>query len=89
MKIYAMWHGGSSYAAPDNFRRRDVESFPSLQAAIVEFRHRASGRDSYYPAVDESSEMMIYRADPYRDSDAYPDLLLRVGPRGGVIRERC
>lgn len=95
MTIYAIWHGGSSYAYGD---ASDVETFPSktaAAAALVE-RESSNGRaecwfsyahrkpeGSYLPAV-EGSSMTLYNADPFVDHDAEAYAVITLGPRGGV-----
>ena len=93
MKIYATWSGGSSYAMPDLFNRRDIEIFDSLSDARRTFSARAD-HDTYYPCVsddmsdDGGPEMWIYFSDPFECGDAYPDRIVSFGPRGGVVMTR-
>ena len=92
MIVYALWYGGSSYAAPDQFVRRDVERFGSLREARKTFAARAD-RDPHYPCVntctptDGGPEMWIYFSDPFEIGDAYPDRVLAFGPRGGIVSQ--
>lgn len=85
--IYAMYHGGYSYAAPDV---EDAEHFASVAAAKEAMRGRLAGRDSGFPTVDESATMHIFLGGHPRDySDPYPDRVLSHGPRGGIRTERA
>jgi len=86
MIVYALWHGGASYA-PGSIET-DLETFDSLAAAKDAFASRA-GFDPYYPCVSEDTaedggpSMWIFLAEP--DSrDPYPDRIIEFGPRGGV-----
>lgn len=101
MTIYALWHGGSSYAHGDV--ETDVETFPSIRAAVDALQDRsklghgwqmpfyyADGRTArvYTPNADDSS-MWLWFADPRGNADPYPDRVLSFGPRGGVRVERA
>ena len=86
MIVHALWYGGSSYAAPSP--PEDFERFDSLRTAVEEFRRRFEGHDSYYPCV-EGSEMLVFFGRDEPGGDLYPDRILREGPRGGVVVERC
>ena len=81
MKVYALWYGGSSYAAPSI--PEDIEEFDSIREARDVFESRADF-DPYFPCVDESSEMHLFFADPRESGEEYPDRVLFLGPRGGV-----
>lgn len=87
MKVYALWYGGSSYAAPT---LDDLEEFDSCKEARYRFQARYDN-NSYgepdTPCVSDESEMHIFKSRP--GSDPYPDLILKFGPRGGVRTERC
>ena len=91
-RVWMLWHGGASYAAPDQFNRRDCDEFASLKEARDEFASRPG--DSYYPGcnavpVDDGGPSgWIFYADPFQDGDLYPDRILSFGPRGGVRIER-
>lgn len=100
-KVYGLWHGGTSYSSPEN---SDLEMFDSIGAAKSEFQTRyLSGRYNHFryadgrtnrldtPAVDETSEMWIFLADPRESSDGdwYPDRTITIGARGGVRVGRC
>lgn len=86
MKVFAQFYGGSSYAAPDV---DDVEEFQSLAAASDALRERIAGQDSYFPAVSDDAQFTIFFYDPRGEFDAYPDRIIRRGPRGGMITERA
>ena len=79
MRVYALWYGGPSYGAPEIV---DREEFKSLASARRAYESRAEF-DPYYPCVEES-EMQIFKSDPAKSTDPYPDLVLTMGPRGGV-----
>ncbi len=93
MKVFALWHGGSSYAPADQFNRRDIEEFDSIRDALAEFESRT--RDPYYPCVDTAPQdqggasMWLCFADPFENGDLYPDRVVSFGPRGGVRCERA
>lgn len=84
MKVYALWHGGSSYAAPEY---SDLEVFDSLADFKAEFLSRLS--NSYYPCVTEESPDMggpsawVFLGTKPEDGDLYPDRVAYFGPRGG------
>lgn len=84
-EVFAMWHGGPNYAHPYN--PEHVESFPSVNAVADAMRDRMANRDGSTPCVQDSSAL-VYRFDPRGVDDAYPDLILTEGPRGGIRRER-
>ena len=86
MKVWGMWHGGSSYAVGSV--DEDTEEFSSLQAAKDALYDREKRFDPYYPCV-EDSEMQVFFSDPRGNSDPYPDRILTIGPRGGVRAESC
>lgn len=83
MRVFWLWHGGSSYAAPDG---DDVEEFPSLAAAADEFRRRS--QEAFYPAVDRlppesgGPSALIYYDPPCIDD--YPARVMTFGPHGGL-----
>ena len=85
MKVWMLWHGGSSYA---HSAMEDVEEFYSFKTAKEVFWSREEQYDPYYPCVEESSAS-IYFHDPRETCDPYPDRQLSIGPRGGVKVERC
>jgi diadenosine tetraphosphatase ApaH/serine/threonine PP2A family protein phosphatase len=83
MQIYALWHGGSSYAVPTI--PQDIERFDSIRAAREAFKARRDW-DPYYPCV-EGSSMYLYFSDPTGNPDPYPDRVLIEGPRGGLVED--
>jgi len=85
MQVWALWHGGASYAV--GTVDRDCEEFDSLRAAKRVLEARADF-DPHYPCVDESS-MLIWFSDPRGVQDPYPDRELTIGPRGGVRSTIC
>jgi len=91
--VWMLWHGGSSYAAPDQFQREDVEPFDSLAQAKDTFASRLHDRRfpcvSQVPPDDGGPTAHLHFADPFEDGDPYPDLILTFGPRGGLRCERA
>ncbi len=88
MKVWALWHGGFSYAHGDS---DDVEEFDSIKDASHELRRRESGADSFYPCVEESS-MVLFDYDPRPLASVsgdwyYPFCSIALGPRGGIVRK--
>lgn len=85
MRVWGLWYGGRSYSCPSI---DDAEEFRSIRAAgwALEAREENAGGDT--PCV-EASEMHLFRADPRETGSEYPDMVLRLGPRGGIRRERC
>ena len=83
MRYAALWYGGSSYANPDP--ERDLEYFDSLASAARVLQARDDNDGHYTPCV-EASEMHLYKGGDYHENG--PDLILRIGPRGGVQQER-
>jgi hypothetical protein len=91
MKIFMLWHGGSSYSCFDQFNRADCEEYPTIQAARDEFQARV--HNSYYPCVSAipvdagGPSAWLCFSDPYQDGQLYPDRVLSFGPRGGLREE--
>lgn len=82
MKVTMFWFGGSSYACPSD---SDGEPFASISEAVSEFRRRFEGHDSMYPCVDENCNAWIVIGNPNEATmENGPDLVLEIGPRGGV-----
>lgn len=90
MKVWMLWHGGSSYA--HGSIEDDVEEFASLKAAKDAFAARADF-DPYYPCVSDDASAWIFFHDPNDEGngpgDPYPDRVLEFGPRGGVRVEHA
>ncbi len=86
MKVWGMWHGGSSYSHP--CVKDDVESFDSLAQAkrIFEDRYRY---DLRYPCVTAEASMTVWFRDPRDERDPYPDRVIELGPRGGIRTSIC
>ena len=86
MRVYGIFHGGHSYST--HWTVEDIEQFNSLHHAKETFWSRTDW-DPYYPCTDESAEMWIFLADPVEGdilhSDLYPDRIINLGPRGGVV----
>lgn len=81
MKVYGLWHGGSSYNCPSI--PDDVEVFSTLASAKSELIDREDNCNGRTPCVSES-EMHVFLTDPRESVDAYPDMVLTIGHRGGV-----
>lgn len=88
MRIYGLWHGGSSYSAP--YVADDVEVFDSIDAALEACRTRMyqghwAPQDFQYlnrapestltPCV-EGSSMHVFYVDPTHSPDPYPDAVI-------------
>lgn len=81
------WFGGSNYAAPDMHNPDHAEVFNSLAAAREAFASRLD--DRRFPCLerDDCEAWIFHGADVV--GEEYPDLVLKFGPRGGVITERA
>ena len=89
MIVTMFFHGGSSYAPFDTSNPEDAEEYGSLKDAMDSFAGRVDF-DPYYPCTDDSAEAWIMRGRPEDNLGRdYPDWVLRLGPKGGVIRERA
>ena len=105
MKVFALWHGGSSYSVGG---LEYLEKFDSLAAAKEEFYERYHYSRGYFqyaeeteyitseststPTVSESASMWIFLGDIEdigRDGDLYPDRVISFGPQMGVRIERA
>ncbi len=85
MRYLGLWYGGSSYAMPDPHSARDREYFTSIRDAGRILQCRAANVDRRTPCVDESTcEMHLYKGAEYHDNG--PDVILTIGPRGGIRR---
>lgn len=100
MRVFGIWHGGSSYAHGGS---DDVEMFTSMSDAMNEFRNRAEhGRGTFAyvnrpecitgtPAVDRTTAehggptLWLYFRNPTGERDAYPDRVVEYGTRGGIV----
>lgn len=98
-RVWALWYGGTGYAPGG---RDDIETFDSeLAAKDALLSRRATGhwarqpfdfvnreRElSYTPVVEADSEMWLWTANPTDSDELYPDFILKLGPRGGVVKE--
>lgn len=96
MTVYALWHGGGSYALGEI--SDSLETFPTLGCARDACASRwgtgsrwrqlfkyADGRQDYVftPVVDETSGMHVWMSDPRGDSDPYPDHVICYAPGPG------
>ena len=94
MKVYGIFHGGHSYST--YWTNRDVEQFDSIQQAKDTFWRRTDF-DPYYPCTDETASMWLFFTDPRNQELAetdlidpgYPDRILELGKRGGILVTRC
>ena len=97
MRVWALWHGGASYAAP--YVSEDVETFASISEAREAFTDRYSSGHGFFqtfnyvnreqdhaltPAVSDDCTMTLWLYDPTEDTDPYPWKILSIGARGGV-----
>ena len=101
MRVFALWYGGYNYS--HGYISDHLEEFPSLSAAKEAFRERfytnsfmphtfryVSGHEELAaPNTDASCSMTIWRYDPRGVMDPYPDVMLTIGPRGGVQASPC
>lgn len=99
MRVYGLWHGGSSYA-PGRFE--DIEVFNSLKEAksCLEDRYNSHGphsfeyanKDSDYthtPCVEDDSEMWLWSYMPDDNGDLYPCSRLVINSNGNAKEESC
>jgi hypothetical protein len=63
----------------------DAEECSSIAQAVRVFEIAARECDRY----GQKLEATVHIADSREELAEYPDLLLRLGARGGVVRERC
>jgi hypothetical protein len=88
MKVFMLWHGGSSYSPPTC---EDTEEFDTIAELKRSFGSRSD--DRYYPCVyddvpeEGGPEGWVFFHDPRTGPDDYPDRLIHFGPRGGVRLE--
>ena len=80
MKVFAQFYGGHSYAFP---YPHEFEIFKSIKEAKDVFKNRIDF-NLKYPCIDETASMQIYFSQ--RD---YPDRILKIGKKGGIVYERC
>jgi hypothetical protein len=86
MKVYGLFYGGSNYSAGSV---EDVEEFDSIKEA-KDTLWRRSDFDPMFPCVDDAqAEIQLFFTDPRDRRDPYPDRILKLGKRGGIISERC
>lgn len=89
-KCVMFFHGGSSYAPFDTSDPRDAESFDTIGEAVAEFRYRADGRDSRFPCVENPKAWLLLNVTAKEALGVdYPDRVLRVGARGGIVMENA
>lgn len=83
MKVSVLWFGGPNYALPYD---EDIEHFSSLKDAKEAFWRRCDN-DPYYPCVN-AEESCMWVAVGHVDHIEYPDEIVTMGPRGGIIVNR-
>ena len=93
MKVYMLWHGGSSYSVGGY---DDIESFDSLGIARDEFELRTRSHMTFYPCVSTDtpdnggpSAWIFLYSKPDDNGDLYPDRVMEFGPRGGIQISRA
>lgn len=86
MKVWAMWYGGVNYSVPE---LADAQEFNSISEALNDFVAKYRNEDGQTPNVTNGAESLLYFADPRGAIDPYPDRIIKIGPRGGWIIERC
>jgi len=99
MKVFALWHGGSSYS--QGSLEKYLETFDSLKAVKEELRDRYDGKAyqtwasgqtpnwCYTPTVSDNSSFWVWIEDPRDMDDPYPDRIVSFGPKMGVRIERA
>lgn len=81
MKVWGLFHGGSSYSLGDV---EDVEEFSSIREAVDTLEYRYRGWDYSFPVVDENASMFLYFVKPGVLDN--PDRVYGIGPRRGITR---
>jgi hypothetical protein len=85
MKVYGLWHGGSSFSQPE---LSDTQEFASIRKA-TEWFWTQQHPEVYVcypdPKDDGGPSMRLYTTDPREDRDPYPFAEMSFG-RGGAIR---
>lgn len=93
-KVWALFHGGHSYACPTASNPADAEEFLSIGQAKRAMEARYYGWDKRFPCVDDSAEMHLFSAPPHTLRDPYPEKRIVVRPgtagkHGTVHVEDC
>ena len=85
MKVYALWHGGSSYSYGTEY-----EIFSNVKEAKEELLRRHSNWYGSTPCCDQS-EMRLFYSNPCDCPDPYPDRIIYIaGSDSKFVRtERC
>lgn len=81
------FHGGENYAAFDVHNQDDAETYSSLAAAKREFTFRAEGNDRKFPCIEGPEAWVFFGANVV--GEEYPDMTFHLGPRGGLIGNKC
>lgn len=101
MRVWAQWHGGINYAAPDMSHLERFASLANAREAFTSRRYQGYWIQqtfayvdrpleiAFTPNVESDSELWLYFRDPRGERDPWPDERMYFGPRGGVHRERC
>lgn len=101
MTVFALWHGGSSYA-PGSIET-DLEAFDDVQSAawalmyrehvgatvLQDFRYVHRAPERCYTPVTTDSEMLLYYSDPTDSPDPYPDAIATIGEDERVHVSSC
>ena len=64
----------------------DAERYASIARAVKAYRRYAKAALSHGSTPDDAS---IHIAAAHEELQEYPDWMLSVGPRGGLLKERC
>jgi hypothetical protein len=75
---WCIWVGGSSYSIGD------PEYFTSIQS-IKDELHKRMNNQRRYPCVGDDTYFECYAGE----RGSYPDFVIKVGKRGGIIKESC
>jgi len=75
---YCVFVGGSSYSIGE------PEYFKNIQAIKLALWRRLNDQ-RMYPCLDNDAYFECYRGI----KTDYPDFVIKVGPRGGIIKESC
>ena len=100
-KYIGLWYGGHGYSHGDIDRYGErFDSLAEAKATLLE-RYNSNGHRKctflyldrepdhlFCPGVGENCEITLYRAGDDQRFD-YPDYVVRLGPKGGAIIERC
>ena len=71
------------------FRVDPNHPHPSIKAVEQAHKARLDGKDDRYPLVTLEAEMYIFLGEYPDGPDAWPDRVLRFGPRGGIQHDKA